>query len=194
MRSAGQWKNVFCLEGLWDNNLKITSSVEPILSLLHKQYPRFQYIHMTCATVTEFKFYINKWIQKRYCDFPILYLAFHGEEKKIKLSDGNVEIKELSQILQRQCKNRMIVFSSCSTLKIDKRIIKSFIKNTGCLAVCGYRTDVAWIKSAAFDMLLIEGMQDNEFSGRGINAIENYLNGLSKSFPDLDFRMVTQKA
>ena len=194
MRSAEEWKNVFCLEGLWDNNLKLNSSVEPVLSLLNKQYPKMKYIHCDCATVTEFKFYLNKWTQKSYDDYPILYLAFHGEKRNLLLSDGKIDIDEVSAILSEKCKNRIIVFASCSTLRVDKRIIDSFIEKTNCLAVCGYRNDVDWIKSTAFELLLIEGMQDNEFSGRGIGAIYNYLENLGKSFQELEFRMVKRNA
>ena len=194
MRSADDWKNVFCLEGLWETNLKLNSSVESVLRLLNTQYPKMKYIHGDCATVTEFKFYLNKWMQSRYNDYPVLYLAFHGEEGCILLSDGKIKISEISNILKNKCKNRIVIFASCSTLNIDKRIINTFIKEVNCLAVCGYRNDVDWVKSTAFELLLLEGMQDYEFSGRGIGAIHNNLTKLGKSFPELEFRMVVKKA
>ena len=193
MRRAEDWKNVFCLEGLWDTNLKLNSSVEPVLSLLNKQYPRMKYIHGDCATFTELKFYLNKWVQKRYNDYPILYLAFHGKENHILLSDGKMELSEIAEILSGKCKNRIVVFASCSTLNIDQRIINTFIKESGCLSVCGYRNDVNWTQSTAFELLLLEAMQDNEFSGRGIGSIHKSLTNLGKSFPGLEFRMVVKK-
>ena len=194
MRSSEEWKNVFCLEGLWDSNLKLNSSVEPVLALLNKQYPKMKYIHGDCATLTELKFYLCKWLQNRYNDFPILYLAFHGEERHILVSDGKINLHELAAILRGKCKNRIIVFASCSTLNIDKRFINSFLRDTGCLAVCGYRNDVDWVQSTAFELLLLEGMQDNEFSGRGIGAMHKKLISIGKSFPDLEFRMVVKNA
>jgi len=194
MRKANDFKKVFCLEGLWESNLKNNSSVEPVLSLLNKQYPRMNYIYKDCATKTELCFYLKKWVQKTYDDFPILYLAFHGEEEIIHLSDGAMKILEIAELLKGSCKNRIIVFSSCSTLNIDKKLIKSFIKITECLAVCGYRSDVDWVKSTAFELLLLEGMQNNEFSGRGIEPIKNYLLELgNNSFSDLKFSIVTYK-
>ena len=194
MRNADKWKNIFCLEGLWSENLKDNSSVEPVLRLLHNQYPKMNYVHRDCATVVEFEFYISRWVLKKYDDHPVLYLAFHGKEKSILLSDGDIELLRLSEILKDKCKNRIIIFASCNTLNIDKRFIKNFIKSTGALAVCGYQTDVNWVTSTAFELLLLEGVQDYEFSGRGIGAIEKNLDKISKRFSELNFRMVTNKA
>ncbi len=193
MRKAEQWKHVFCLEGLWDSDLRENSSVLPVLELLSREYP-LKYVHRDCATRTEFEFYVNKWPQKRYKEYPILYLAFHGKEHRIMLSDGNnYTLGELSENLEQKCRNRIIIFASCSTLDIDKRFIKTFIRKTASLAVCGYRTDVDWVQSVAFELLLLEAMQDNEFSRRGIESIENRLNELGKMFRHLEFRIVTQK-
>jgi endonuclease YncB( thermonuclease family) len=55
----------------------------------------------------------------------------------------------------------------------DKRLLKGFLAKTRCLGVCGYRNDVNILQAAAFELLLIAEMQDNEFSGRGIEAIQN---------------------
>lgn len=192
MKKADQWKGVFCLEGLWDTDLKVNSSVEPVLQLLNKQYPKLKYIHGDCATPEELRFYLAKWIQKSYRDYPILYLAFHGKEKRIIISGGDIELSEIGEILKGKCDNRIIIFGSCSTLRADKRLIRSFINQTGCLAVCGYREDIDWVQSAAFELLMIEGMQDNEFSGRGIKAIQSCLTKTSKAFPELEFRMVVK--
>lgn len=134
-------------------------------------------------------------MQKTYADYPVLYLAYHGVEDNLVLADGKISLTELSseEYLGDKCKNRIVVIGSCSTLAIDKRKLKTFLKRTGALAVCGYRTDVNWVESTAFEMLLLYAMQDNEFSGRGILAIEKALNIQAKRFPELEFRIVTQK-
>jgi len=191
MRKAEEWKNVFCLEGLWEANLKINYSVEPVLSLLNKQYPRMKYIYGSCATVAEFKFYLNKWTQASYDKYPILYLASHGNKGSIEFSHREkIEITEIAQLLEGKCNNKIIIFASCGILDLDKSDIDKFIKITNCLAVCGYRNDVDWIKATAFELLLLEGMQDNEFSGRGVGAIQRNLDKIGKSFHGLDFNMV----
>lgn len=192
MRKSNQWKHVFCLEGLWDDNLKSKSSIEPALELLSKHYP-LKYIHKNCATTTELEFYLSKWIQQRYKDYPILYLAFHGSEQTIDLSDGSYTMDEVAEILSGKCSNRIIIFGSCGTLGIDKRHITRFLKNTGALAVCGYKTDIDWVMSSVHDILIIESLQDNEYSLRGIDSISAKLRDIAKRFKDLEFRVVTKK-
>ena len=195
MKNADEWKKVFCIEGLWDKDLKIKSSIEPILELLHKEYPKMEYIHRNCATVEEFEFNINKWVQKGYDDYPILYISSHGNKKNISLSNHNeIKISELSKLLSGKCKNRIIMFAACGIMDLDKETISSFIEETGCLAVCGYRNSVYWIQSAAFDLLLLEIIQDNEFSGRGINAISKKLQKIAEaeSLSDLGFTIQTK--
>jgi hypothetical protein len=195
MRKSSHWKKVFCLEGLWSNNLKDSSSVEPMLSFICGTAYNFDYIYRDAATVGEFQFYLQKSCQAQYKDYPILYLAFHGEEEHLHLADGKMSLDELSsdELLGGKCNNKIIVMGSCSTLNIDKRKIKSFLKKTGALAVCGYRTDVDWMQGSAFEMLMLYAMQDNEFSGRGIEAIADSVKKQAKRFPELEFRMVTQK-
>ncbi|MCK4680940.1 hypothetical protein KAT82_07415, partial [bacterium] len=79
MRKRGQTKGIFCIEGLWDPDLRVSSSVEPLLDLLNLN-ALISYIHMDAATHEEFEFYVKKWMQKRYDGYPILYIASHGSQ------------------------------------------------------------------------------------------------------------------
>ncbi len=192
MRTARQWKHIFCLEGLWDSNLKEQSSIEPAMELLAKVYP-LKFIHKDCATTQELEYYLSKWTQKKYKDYPILYLAFHGSENAIHLSNGSYTMDQISEILSGKCKNRIIIFSSCGTLGTGKKNISNFLKKTGALAVCGYKTDIDWVKSSVHDILIIEALQDNEYSLRGITAIANRLKKISAQFKELEFQITTIK-
>jgi hypothetical protein len=190
MRKRGQTKGIFCIEGLWDPDLRVPSSVVPLLDLLNLN-ALVDYIHMDCATHAELEFYIKKWTQKRYDRFPILYIASHGSESGLQIGRDHYSIEALGRLMEGKCSNRLIMFSSCSTLGIDRRILKGFLKKTGALAVCGYRVEVKWLRSTAFELLLFSEMQDNEFSGRGVEAIAREAKALARSFRDLDFRMAT---
>ncbi len=192
MRKRKQSKGIFCIEGLWSQDLRIGSSVVPLLDLLNLNAP-LEYIHLDCATRDEFEFYLGKWIQKRYDRFPILYLASHGYASGVELGRDRYSIKELGTLLDGKCSNRVIMFSSCSTLGIDPRTLRAFVRKTGALAVCGYRTDVDWMRSTAFELLLFSQMQKHEFSGRGIAAIEEAGREIAKSFGDLEFGIATVK-
>ncbi|MBN1889155.1 MAG: hypothetical protein JW850_14275, partial [Thermoflexales bacterium] len=154
MRKAAHTKGIFCVEGLWDPDLKVRSSVRPLLELL-QQVAGINYIHRNCATGQELEFYLGKWVQKKYKAYPILYVASHGVEYAITLGAESYSLDDLAGVLEGQCANRLIMMSSCSTLGIDKRYLKRFLERTEALAVCGYRTDVDWLRSAAFELLLL---------------------------------------
>ena len=154
-------KGIFCLEGLWDSDLKIHSTISPILELLRVK-EKIDYIYKDVATEEEFEFYLNKWKQKKYKKYPILYLATHGEENSIFLGNRKYSLDRLSEYLTGSCKNRIIVFGSCSTMKVRKHTLKKFLQKTNALAICGYKIDVDWMVSTAFELLLLNTMQDNQ--------------------------------
>ncbi len=192
MRTKDQSKGIFCLEGLWENDLRQPSSVRPILDLL-QNHRGIRSVYRDFATKDEFDFYLGKWCQRMYDAFPILYIATHGVESGIFLGRDKIELDDVAAVIEGQCSNRIVMFGSCSTLDVDKRHLKRFLRRTGALAVCGYRIDVDWLKSTAFELLMLAEMQDNEFSGRGIDAIEMRAMEIGKMFRELDFRMVTYK-
>ena len=192
MRKRGQTKGIFCIEGLWDPDLRVGSSVEPLLDLLNLN-ALISYIHMDAATHEEFEFYVKKWMQKRYDGYPILYIASHGSQSGIKVGKDAYSVGALADLLAGKCANRIIVFSSCSTLRIAKRELRRFLEKTEALAVCGYRVDVDWLRSTAFELLLFSQIQKNEFSGRGAEAIDRAATEIARSFKDLNFSIVTVK-
>ena len=192
MRKRSQTKGIFCIEGLWDQDLRVGSTVQPVLELL-RLHEDVQYIHREYATREEFEFYVKKSTQKRYRAYPILYLTSHGQEGGIELGGEFYSIDELAELLMAKCSNRVIMFSSCTTLKLPKSKLIHLLRQTEALLVCGYRVDVDWMRSLAFELLLFSRMQDNEFSGRGVDAIAREAEELSTSFPDLEFRVVTER-
>lgn len=185
-------EGIFCLEGLWDNDLKKKSTVEPILQLLELNN-KIPYIHKDCATVEEFNFYATKWSRKAYAKYPILYLAFHGEEGSIVFPGTKYSLDDIASLLEGKCKSSIIVIGSCSVLNIDKRHLKRFILKTGALAICGYKIIVDWMRSTAFEVLLLSELQKNKFDRRGIDSMNSKLKSLSSSFKDLEFCFVSQK-
>lgn len=185
-------KGIFCLEGKWYEDLRKRSSVRPILELLELN-SNIPYIHADCATLTEFEFFINKWVQKKYDNYPILYLAFHGSENGIWISEEFLTLNKISKELSNKCENRIILFASCSTINIDKRSLKRFLETTGALAICGYKLVVPWIQSTSLELMILSALQENTFDGRGVAAIEKKLNEISNMFASLEFRIVTKR-
>ncbi len=153
------------------------SSVEPILSLLRQWDPFFvPYVHRDVGTRAEFDFYIRKWLTRRMSRFPILYLAFHGEENALRIGDprraiNRVTLEELASAMEGRCEGRIIYFGSCGTLALHGNSINAFLRRTGALAVCGYRYDVAWLDSTAFEVMVLGAMQELSLTRRGALAI-----------------------
>ncbi|HPR17356.1 MAG TPA: hypothetical protein PLD62_03840 [Candidatus Cloacimonadota bacterium] len=185
-------KGIFCLEGLWSDDLRQRTTVKPILELLEVNSD-ILFLHADCATLNEFKFYIEKWKQSEYYRYPILYLAFHGVEKGILIDDKPFTLDEMSDILAGKCKNRVFIFASCNTVKTDKRNLKRFLRKTDALAICGYRRIVPWISATAFELMLLSALQENVLDGRGIDAVHKRVNKVAAIFRELDFIFLTNK-
>lgn len=188
-------KGIFCLEGDWEPDLRSRSSVGPILELLEKSnYLPVPYIRRDVVTHAEFEHYLGKWKQRKYDRYPILYLGFHGFPGKLRLRTGQgaeVDLEWLEARLGGACKKRIIHFGSCGTLNIHGNRIRSFLKRTGALAVCGYRSDVDWMLSAAFEIVLLSGFQENTLTRQGMGAVKRRVRSqATRLVRDLEFRMV----
>ncbi len=192
-------KGIFCLEGDWSGDFRRPSSVEPIFSFLRNWNPfHVPYIHKDVVTVEQFERLLDEWVLKRYRDYPILYLGFHGKpgelyvEKKCRLPhNGTVGLDWLESQLAGKCKGRIVFFASCATLDVHGNRLNRFLSKTGALAICGYRAEVDWLMAGVFEALVLSTMQQNSFSVGGVRAmirkLESQAGGLRRQ---LRFRWV----
>lgn len=194
-------RGIFCLECDWWGTIKRQSSVEPILQLL-SQWDRYYvpYIHRNIPNRSALEHYLDKWVQRGYRDFAILYLAVHGVDGDIFLGDGRrsesrIEFAWLEDRLRDRCRGRLIHLAGCESLKIHGNRLNSFLRNTGALAVCGYSGWVDWLRSAAFDLLVMASMQDNALSVAGANAMKRRISTENAALSnELGFRMLVRHA
>ena len=181
-KKKDQKKGVFCLEEpAWFGNIKDKTSIEPVLRLLENSSGyRVPCLHFDVATREEFDFYVKKWSGKSIGEtHPILYLGFHGERDEIYVGEGrdnHVSLDDLAECLDDKCKGRIIHFGSCATVDVHGHRLNAFLRRTGALAVCGYRKDVEWVESAAFDLLLLGGLQWESF--RRTDSMKNFADKL----------------
>lgn len=187
-------KGIYCLEiGEWYDSLKHRTSVEPALQLLNGSPSKVPYIHRDIATEPELRYYLRKWWQSKHRNYPILYLAFHGEAGRILLKKENgldsfMEIESLFELLEGRCHRRVIHFGSCSVLKLHGQKINSFLKQTGALAISGFTSNVDWIDSTVFDAIYLSELQENAFTRPGMKAVQNRLKRKAKQlWDDLGF-------
>ncbi len=152
-------KDVFCLEGDWNINLLKQNSVQAALEFL-KLNRKINYIHRHCGTKENLKHYAEQWQLKRYANFSILYLAFHGKPGLILINKKPVTLDELATFLGSNCHDRIIHFGSCATLNTDNRHIKRFLRKTNALCVCGFGKEIGFIEGSVFDILLLDKFQE----------------------------------
>ena len=159
MRIAKSYKkNVFCLEGDWQKDMRDNSSIRAALMFL-KENLSIKYIYKQCGTRENLEYYLTLWQQKKYADYSICYFAFHGVPESIQVGKEFVTLAELADMLQGSCQDKIIHFGSCKTLNTEPAVIKRFLEHTGALCVCGFETEINFVESSAFDMVLIEQFQ-----------------------------------
>jgi hypothetical protein len=179
-------KHVFCLEGDWENDLRKKSSVSAALEFLRANC-NINYIHKNCGTKENLKYYLKMWKQRRYKDYTICYLAFHGHPEILEVGNENLTLTELAELLNGSCVNKIIHFGSCNTLATDERKVRQFLETTQALCVCGFRTDIDFLESSVFDMLLMQKFQEY----KDIKAVDRDLKkNYRKLITKLDFRLI----
>jgi hypothetical protein len=184
-------KHVFCIEGNWEEKLSRQATVKPVLELLQIN-AGVKFIYRDCSTKEEMSYLIDKWQQRAYADYRILYLAFHGRPGELVIdSRSAVTLDELGEMINLKHHQRLAYFGACSVLKGDARVIKRFLKKSGTRAACGYETDVDWMKSTALDLIAINEMQRFSMTHRGLEALEKCIRDNTRALSGrLGFRMV----
>jgi uncharacterized protein YecE (DUF72 family) len=186
---APRKNGVFCLEGAWERRLDDRTSVLPSLDLLERR-GHIRYIHRDVGTEEELYHYLAKWSQRGYGSYGVLYFAFHGVKGGIKVGRGTVPLSDLAEKLQGTAAGRVVYFGSCSVMR-DRDAVADFQKESGAKAVVGYRKDVDWVESAAFDLMLLASLTGPERIDARINRVRARYPDLSEtlgfeSFPTFD--------
>jgi hypothetical protein len=179
-------KEVFCLEGDWNKNLKHQNSVLEVLTFLKKNRD-IDYIHRHCGTRANLDYYLKQWQNKRYKNYSILYIAFHGKPNEILIGKEAVTLDELAEMLGPKCHDKIIHFGTCHTLNTDVRHIKRFLRKTNALCVCGFGKEIQFVEGCVFDILLIDMLQEYRNLTTVKAHLKKYYNSLSEK---LEFKMV----
>lgn len=169
-------KGIYCLEGLWSSSVQDKSSVQPVLQLI-ENLDICKNVYHSCATRDELYFFLNKYkVKATQSKYPILYFAFHGSKEHILLAGKqSVSLDELGELLEDSCKGKVFFFASCETLNVDERKIKTFLGRTGAIAALGYKSEVDWMQATAFELLVLDALQDDRFDSKGILKIKDFI-------------------
>lgn len=184
-------KRIFCIEGLWDDNLRRKITVLPILELLEST-DNVQFIHHKVATEHELEFFINAWKRARYKTYPILYLAFHGEPGRLLLGKKSYTLQRLAKTVSDTNGQLILFLASCSILKIPLIDLQNFFEMTNAQMIVGYCKDVPWNEACAFELLVLSLLQELQFNSKSLNRIQTKIQNLAVRFPDLRFHCLTK--
>jgi hypothetical protein len=114
-------------------------------------------IHRDVGTTEEAGRYLGKYAQKRYDDYRVLYLAAHGDKEALGWSSRNfMALDDLGSILGTIPEDRSyyLYLGSCLAM-FSKPQVERLVLASGARAVIGYRRDVEWLESAAFELMLL---------------------------------------
>ena len=135
------------------------------------------YVHRNAVSREEFFYFLKAWSMsgKDREKYPILILSYHGSQGTISLkdddtidwdnqdtwrkSDSVVTLHQIQDALAEQCNNRIIHFSSCSSLDVGHDDINEFVDTTGVSAISGYTKEVPWTQALTLDLLYLEEIQ-----------------------------------
>lgn len=197
-RRGDEKKGVFCLETDRWFGQKDRSSVEPILSLLErlKDY-KVPYLYKRVATRRELEYSLERYLKPGFKTHPVLYLDFHGypgnkgQQSGLYLEDKDLDMDDLAEMMAGRCAHRVVYFGSCSTLDTHGTRLNSFLRKTGALAVCGYKEEIDWVESTAFDLIFLGKIQRETLRRR--DSMRRFDESLRSTAPglyrDLGFRM-----
>lgn len=155
-RSKNYYKDIACLESLWDTRLEQRLTVEPILRLAERMNG-LRVAHLTCNTVEELRHNLRLFRRKR--GYGILYLAFHGRPGLLQLPEVDVELEELQAMLGRGFRGWVVHFGTCETIAIKGGRLRRFMDHTGIAMAVGYTKPVDWMDAASTELLLLDWLQ-----------------------------------
>lgn len=157
MESNGKY--IYCLEGNWNKHPRSKQSIRPILDILYTT-SNVKYIYHKCQTKEEFFYHLERFTSKRYKNYPILYIAFHGLTNRICIGNETVTLREIAKALEGKLAGKIVHFGSCSTLRTSESNISNFISRTQCKFISGYKKKVDYIVSTAFEMIYFDMIQN----------------------------------
>lgn len=189
---------VFCIEGDWYGDENRSATVRPLLDLLSLEaHANVECVYRNAATREELAHQLRRWGAQTTA--RVLYLAFHGAPGKIYLgedrrADEAVSLRQIAAMMGSGLAGRSVHFGSCRTLSVDRRVVvRDLLVTTGLTAATGFASNLCWINSAPFDLLLLSLLVERRATVENLRRVERVLraqmHGLRR---ELAFKIVTR--
>ena len=172
--------SIYCLEGEWDQPVKDSQSVLPILDLL-KRLDYLDYVHRHVLTKRDLKHQLRKVLKTAASTFPVIYIACHGSEEGLDLGLDDITLSELATMMEGRLVDRVLHLGACSAMQRDDVDLRELARRTGARAVVGYEADVDWLESASFDLLVLGRLADGGRSDAIFNFLRRQNDSLAKT-------------
>jgi hypothetical protein len=155
-------KNIFCLEGDWEDDMRKKTSILPGLEMLHS-ISDVEFIYKTCGTEEELLYRVKDFVRYRkskYKHYNILYLATHGNKGTMYYEDSlNVLDFFKDNFNEGDFEDKIIHFGSCATMQMSEEDWIEFKNFTGAKIISGYLKNVDFLESTLFDILYFRTLQ-----------------------------------
>lgn len=85
-------------------------------------FSKIKYIYKKCITKRDFIKGLQSFTQKRYSNYTVLYIAYHGRKNRICIGNEYITLKEIADVLEDKLNGIIVHFGSCSTLNTTEKI------------------------------------------------------------------------
>ena len=177
--------NIICFETEWKYNFeqyKFDLNSEPLLRWL-KEYHHCEIIHRQILSFEDLQHYLSYFHKREFKKFDIFYFSIHGKTHKIAFELGDktfLELWELAEISKDLFSDKIVHFSSCSTMANPSEA-ENFKTKTGAKLVSGYETSVDPMDSAIADAAYFNALMRY----KNVSVLKNEKNPFRKQYASL---------
>jgi hypothetical protein len=99
----------------------------------------------------------------------VAVLAMHGSPGSVRLGPEPPRLEELLDGVRLP--GKVLHFAACSVLRVSPRRLQALQRTTKAAVVSGYRRDIEWYQSEAFELLLLQELAAGTAGGtRGLRS------------------------
>lgn len=146
---------LWVIEAEWSSRVTDIRSISPVLDALeHAKVARFVHrrVDDRDALIRE----LNRWGQAQHKAYGIGYVAMHGSPNSVHIGRRAIDLFDLAEDLPTgRLSSKVLHFGSCSVLTTPA-VRRDLREALGVRAITGFREDVDWFESMAFELLLFD--------------------------------------
>lgn len=148
---------IFCMEGAWSGQATDVRTVMPVLEALTAA-SQIRSIRNHLSSLEDLQHQFEQWGKPHLKSYRIGYLALHGSPGAVWVGNEKATLRDLAAWSGGKLEGKVIHFGSCETLRTSDARLEEFLVDTKARAVTGFRRQVDWFESLAFEVLLFSAL------------------------------------